>query len=170
MDAAAAFLQQGLKPMDAVNIKGLNSAEWLIAFMGCVAAGGLPVGLYPTDSLDALKFKMKDSGAKFVVVGGQKDADKYASILNSRSKVKLIVWGEEASLAEKLWDGRAIPWDSFIKMGHDVSSRELAKAIAFNVSKGAAASVVYTSGTTWPRISGQTEPRACFPSLVLLHR
>merc|ERR1719343_1689085 len=63
MDAATSFISMGLQPMDAVNIRGVNSPEWLIAFLGCIAAGGLPVGLYPTDSPETLEFKARDSGA-----------------------------------------------------------------------------------------------------------
>jgi long-chain-fatty-acid--CoA ligase ACSBG len=91
--AAAAFVAMGLEPMDAVNIRGVNSPEWLIAFLGAIAAGGLPVGLYPTDSEEAVKFKAVDSGASFIVVGKARDLGLYSKFLNDDefSGVKAVI-------------------------------------------------------------------------------
>merc|ERR1719210_2185123 len=77
--------------MDAVNIRGLNSVEWVVSFLGCMAAGGLPVGLYPTDSEEALQFKAKDSGAKFIMLGKLNDVQLYSRFLG-RPEFKSVKW------------------------------------------------------------------------------
>jgi len=155
MSAAAAFVSMGLQPMDAVNIRGVNSAEWMIAFLGSIAAGGLPVGLYPTDSDDILRFKAEDSGAAFIVVGKAGDLEIYSKFLDEVPSVKGVI----------LWDGKGVPetipaevsdkiskedrpllrWADFLSKGHGME--EVEERIA-QLKPGQASTVVYTSGTT----------------------
>jgi len=159
MQAAVQFVDMGLQPMDAVHIRGPNSPEWLISFLGCIAAGGLPVGLYPTDSKDALKFKAKDSGATFIVVGKVRDLQVYSTFIDEVDTLKGVV----------LYDGRGVPEDipadllktmntsahplmryaDFLKKGSVKSnSLYLVEKRIKALKPGQAATVVYTSGTT----------------------
>jgi len=175
MQAAAAFVRTGLQPMDAVNIRGVNAEEWLVAFMGSIAAGGLPVGLYPTDSPDALKFKAKDSGAAFIVLGRAKDVAIYSDFIGELGipKVnsdpgsfsgtvelvlpKIILWDSNRQFPDyssELEDAvnnigaeRFFRWADFMKQGDDESKEEVERRIKEQMP-GQAGSVVYTSGTT----------------------
>eukprot|EP00928_Gymnodinium_smaydae_P051205 TRINITY_DN3473_c0_g1_i2.p1 TRINITY_DN3473_c0_g1~~TRINITY_DN3473_c0_g1_i2.p1 ORF type:complete len:780 (+),score=190.48 TRINITY_DN3473_c0_g1_i2:58-2397(+) len=159
MRAAKAFLAMGLQPMDAVNIRGVNSPEWLITFMGCIAAGGLPVGLYPTDSDDILKFKAEDSGAKFIVVGKSKDLSIYSEFLDELTSVKAVVlWDVNPSYPDKVDDALVerlksndrlfLRWGEFLeKAAFESANEALKEAIDVQVP-GQAGTVVYTSGTT----------------------
>jgi len=161
MEAATAFVAMGMKPMDAVNIRGVNSPEWLISFLGCIAAGGLPVGLYPTDSPETLEFKAKDSGAAFIVVAKVGDLSLYSDFIDSLPSVKAVI----------MWDGKGIHedlptpllqklnkperplllWKEFMARGSGRSvghfQAEVEKRIK-DIKPGQATSVVYTSGTT----------------------
>jgi len=168
MDAAAAFISMGLQPMDAVNIRGVNSAEWLIAFMGCIAAGGLPVGLYPTDSPDALKFKATDSGAAFIVLGRAKDLGIYSKFMDELTSVKrVILWDSNPKNPDKPKDewvqiigkDRFMRWADFMAEGGkkfdfqgalpgEVDYHKEVKKRIEATMPGQAGSVVYTSGTT----------------------
>jgi long-chain-fatty-acid--CoA ligase ACSBG len=164
MDAATAFLSMGLQPLDAVNIRGINSPEWLITFLGCIAAGGLPVGLYPTDSDDILEFKAKDSGAAFIVLGRAKDLAVYSKFLNKAefSGIKaVIMWDSNAQHPEKLnhdilgeigtLSRPLLGWKAFLARGQDRTAanfrRQLRERLESQVP-GQAGTVVYTSGTT----------------------
>jgi len=161
MDAAAAYISMGLQPMDAVNIRGVNSAEWMISFLGCIAAGGLPVGLYPTDSDDILQFKAQDSGAAFIVVAKVGDLEIYSKFLDEVPSVKAVI----------LWDGKGLPesipadllrkmnkverplllWKDFISKGQGRSATHFTEEVARRIAQlkpGQATTVVYTSGTT----------------------
>jgi long-chain-fatty-acid--CoA ligase ACSBG len=165
MEAAAAFRSMGLKPMDAVNIKGVNSPEWVIAFLGCVAAGGLPVGLYPTDSPDALEFKAKDSGATFIVVGKSKDLDIYADFLHKPefSSVKAVVhWDMNQLFPDEVSEStrevivaggkrQLLHWNRFLAKGQGEEAAGFRQQVLDDIPRqrpGQAATVVYTSGTT----------------------
>lgn len=145
LSAATAFVALGLKPMDAVNIKGVNSVEWLVAFLGTIVAGGLPVGLYPTDSPEVLKYKALDSGATFIVVGSAKDVGRYSKFVDQLDGFqKIIYWGT----APAYTGDNFIHWDNFLAEGRDHSRQAKVYADAKKQHPGQAASVVYTSGTT----------------------
>jgi len=162
MDAAAAFISMGLQPMDAVNIRGVNSPEWLIAFLGCIAAGGLPVGLYPTDAPDVLKFKATDSGAKFVVLGKAKDLKHYADFLDEIPDVKaFILWDVnpqhptaiDTDLLAKIGttERPLLLWKDFLAKGSSRTAAHYHLQVRQRIKEqkpGQAGTVVYTSGTT----------------------
>jgi len=161
VQVASAFQGMGLRPMDAVNIKGVNSPEWLITFLGCIAAGGLPVGLYPTDSPDTVKFKAQDSGATFVAVGKAKDLKTYSDFLDEEglSSVKAVLYWDanphhpetlDPGLLEKLKGNnrKVVMWKDLLKWPmNDVLRNKI--AMTWHAQKpGQPATVVYTSGTT----------------------
>jgi len=161
MDAAVAFKKMGLQTMDAVNIRGVNSPEWLITFFGCIAAGGLPVGLYPSDSPGTLKYKATDSGAAFIVLGKVKDLSVYSEFIDELPSVKTVIYWDVnkdhpekvvASVSEKLKTStrKLYHWDEFVEIGNS-ASEEMHKQVKEAIKKhkpGQAGSVVYTSGTT----------------------
>jgi long-chain-fatty-acid--CoA ligase ACSBG len=163
IDAAAAFQSMGLQTMDAVNIKGVNSPEWLITFLGCIAAGGLPVGLYPTDSPDTVKFKAQDSGATFIAVGKAKDLKTYSDFLDEESfrSVKAVIYWDvnplhpeslERGVIDKLRGNnrKLVMWKDFLKTGASLPTASRTRVLETVVATrpGQAATVVYTSGTT----------------------
>jgi len=164
MDAATAFVSMGLQPMDAVNIRGVNSPEWLITFLGCIAAGGLPVGLYPTDSAETVKFKAKDSGAAFIVLGKGKDLKVYSEFLNEedfKSVKAVIYWDANPEHPESLDDKvvkelttqerPVIMWEQFIAQGAASDAAVFRTQVEEGLKEqkpGQASTVVYTSGTT----------------------
>lgn len=160
LDVAAAFTKMGLKPMDSVHIRGVNSPEWLITYFGCIAAGGLPVGLYPTDSPDALEFKAKDSGAVFVVVGKVRDLNAYSQFVGDVKTLKAVVYWDlnpqypsqiDKDVVAKLETNnrKLLHWDDFINIGKTATAERAEVVKGVDEQKpGQAGSVVYTSGTT----------------------
>jgi len=118
MQVAKALIKLGLEPMDAVAIKGLNSFEWFLGFMGTIAAGGLPVGMYPTDTADAIEYKSKDADVKIVLVGKQNDLEVFATVASKQPSMKhIIAWGEtdiSNFLNEDKSDFTVSRWEDFL--------------------------------------------------------
>uniref|UniRef100_H3CFC9 long-chain-fatty-acid--CoA ligase n=1 Tax=Tetraodon nigroviridis TaxID=99883 RepID=H3CFC9_TETNG len=54
--AAKSFLKLGLQRCHGVGILGFNSAEWFIADIGTILAGGFAVGIYTTNSPEACQY------------------------------------------------------------------------------------------------------------------
>lgn len=49
-------VQLGLEMYHGVGLIGFNSAEWFIADLACIFAGGLATGVYTTNSADACRY------------------------------------------------------------------------------------------------------------------
>ena len=84
----------GLKDGDKVAIIGDNKPEWIIAEFGCMAAGGIPTGVYPDSLAEEVQYLISFSDARYLVVRDQEQVDKILVIWEKiRGKVdRVIVW------------------------------------------------------------------------------
>uniref|UniRef100_A0A8C1KQL7 Long-chain-fatty-acid--CoA ligase ACSBG1 n=1 Tax=Cyprinus carpio TaxID=7962 RepID=A0A8C1KQL7_CYPCA len=89
--AAKGFLKLGLERFHSVAILGFNSAEWFIAAVGAVFAGGIMAGIYTTNSPDACLYVANDSRANVIVVENQKQLDKILEVKDKLPHLKAIV-------------------------------------------------------------------------------
>ncbi|MDX1507480.1 MAG: AMP-binding protein [Woeseiaceae bacterium] len=78
---ASALLGLGLQPGDKVAILGKNCAEWLLADFAIAMAGLVSVPIYPTASVDTIRFIFEHSEAKAAFVGKLDDPDAIAAAL-----------------------------------------------------------------------------------------
>lgn len=86
-----ALLAKGLTRGTSVAILAGNVAEWAIADVGTIAAGGVGVGIYPTSSAEQCAFIINHSDAEFLVVDTQKQLEKILQIRDGLTKVKEII-------------------------------------------------------------------------------
>ena len=63
-----------------MGIIGFNSPEWFFSDLGCVFAGGLAAGIYPTNSADACKYVLANCKANIVVVEDEKQLTKILQV------------------------------------------------------------------------------------------
>ena len=66
---AAGFRALGLKKGDVVAILGKNTSEWFITDFACGAAGLIPAPIYFTAGEDTIRYVLKHSHAKAIVMG-----------------------------------------------------------------------------------------------------
>ncbi|XP_052400251.1 long-chain-fatty-acid--CoA ligase ACSBG1 isoform X1 [Carassius gibelio] len=142
--AAKGFLKLGLERFHSVAILGFNSAEWFIAAVGTVFAGGIVAGIYTTNSPDACFYVANDSRANVIVVENQKQLDKILEIKNELPHLKAIVQ-YSGSLKEKL--PNLYSWEEFMGLGLEVSDQELDEVICSQKANQCCV-LIYTSGTT----------------------
>uniref|UniRef100_A0A8C1SGF8 Long-chain-fatty-acid--CoA ligase ACSBG1 n=1 Tax=Cyprinus carpio TaxID=7962 RepID=A0A8C1SGF8_CYPCA len=142
--AAKGFLKLGLERFHSVAILGFNSAEWFIAAVGTVFAGGIIAGIYTTNSPDSCLYVAKDSRANVIVVENQKQLDKILQVKDKLPHLKAIVQ-YSGSLKEKL--PNFYSWEEFMGLGLDVSDRELDEVIISQKANQCCV-LIYTSGTT----------------------
>ena len=153
-EAAAAFglaaLSRGLKPGDTVAILAKTRPEWMIADLGCIGAGLVAAGIYPTEPPDKVAYVLNDCRARAIFVD---DAEQVAKVLAIRAQCPnletVIVLdpqaappGDEGFVALATWllEGR-----SLAELVPD-AWREAGQA----VRPGDVAILIYTSGTTGP--------------------
>lgn len=135
LDFACALLAKGLTKGASVAILAGNIPEWTIADIGTIAAGGVGVGIYPTNSPEQCEFIINHSDAEFVVVDTLKQLEK---VNKKFEKVKEVVCLEDGSFAE------------FLELGKQNQDELLPKveSIANSLKLTDTAIMVYTSGTT----------------------
>ncbi len=151
MNFSKCLLNLGFKSKETICIYSYNCTEWLISFMGGIMAGGQSCGIYPSDSIDQIKFKINDSNCSVLVVeNNQKINDKLISdCLNdsncSLRKIIIINSKEKNILNEDI-----IYWDDFMNSSSTINVELDTKlnSIQQEIKPDDTCVFVYTSGTT----------------------
>ncbi|XP_036616384.1 long-chain-fatty-acid--CoA ligase ACSBG2 isoform X2 [Trichosurus vulpecula] len=142
--AAKSFLKLGLERFHGVGILGFNSAEWLIADIGAIFAGGLAVGIYTTNSPEACEYVLNHSQANVLVVENDAQLQKILQVREKLSYLKAIVQ-YRGEIKEKRSD--LYSWDEFIALGSSVPNQVL-EEILDSQKPNQCCTLIYTSGTT----------------------
>ncbi|XP_043933397.1 long-chain-fatty-acid--CoA ligase ACSBG1 [Protopterus annectens] len=142
--AAKSLLKLGLERFHSVAILGFNSAEWFIAAVGTVFAGGIVTGIYTTNSPEACHFVANDCRANIIVVENQKQLEKILQIQGRLPHLKAIVQ-YTGTLQEKL--PNLYTWQEFMDLGVDIPDTQLEEIISSQRSNHCCV-LIYTSGTT----------------------
>ncbi|NXU42236.1 ACBG2 ligase, partial [Drymodes brunneopygia] len=136
--------QLGLQRFHGVGILGFNSAEWFIADIGAILAGGFAVGIYTTNSPEACHYVAENCSANVIVVENHKQLQKILEIEDRLPHLKGIVqYGEE--IKEKR--PNLYSWSEFMELGRDVPDVRLRNVIA-SQKPNQCCTLIYTSGTT----------------------
>ena len=141
----------GLKPRDVVSIIADNGPEWLYTDLGVMSVGGIPNGIYTTDSARQVEYIVNDSGTRFFFAENEEQLDK---ILEVRAKcpelMKIFVYDLEGLHAFR--DEQVMPFEALLELGAQYD-REHPGAFDRMVEIARPedlAILVYTSGTTGP--------------------
>jgi long-chain acyl-CoA synthetase len=141
-DFACALLAKGLTKGASVAILAGNVPEWTICDIGTIAAGGVGVGIYPTNSAEQCAYIINHSDAEFVFADTREQLEKILQIRAELPKVKEII-----CLAE---DESATSFRDFLQFGRQNRDKFLREVEETGYNAGAedTAIMVYTSGTT----------------------
>jgi len=148
---AAALLELGLQNGDRVAIISENCPEWLYSDQGILAAGGVTVGIYTTDSAKQVEYVVDNCGAKFYLAEDEEQLDK---ILEVRERVpsleKIIVFDMKGLRDFK--DDMVISFDDLLEMGQKADEKDpgLYDKHVDSCKAEELAILIYTSGTTGP--------------------
>ncbi|XP_015241709.1 long-chain-fatty-acid--CoA ligase ACSBG2 isoform X2 [Cyprinodon tularosa] len=142
--AAKGFLKLGLKRFHGVGILGFNSAEWFIADIGAILAGGFAVGIYTTNSPEACQYVAENSEANIIVVENHKQLQKILQIKDRLPHLKAIIQYKDAvkEKRENLYS-----WEEFMEIGRKEPDGPL-DAIISSQKPNQCCTLIYTSGTT----------------------
>lgn len=139
-----AFIKLGLKVGHGVGIIGFNSPEWFFSDLGCVFAGGLAAGIYPTNSAEACKYVLANCKANIVLVEDEKQLAKILQVKDSLPELKQIVQYTGKPSAPGV-----LSWEELLDIGDGESDRLLEERIS-QLAPNLCCHLVYTSGTTGP--------------------
>ncbi len=150
-NVALALLELGLEKGDCVAVISENCPEWLYCDQGAMAAGGVTVGIYTTDSFKQVEYIVNNCEAKFYFAEDEEQLDK---ILEVRDKVpsleKIIVFDMKG--LRDFEDPMVMSFDALLEMGGNAQNKNPARydEIVETVNSDDLAILVYTSGTTGP--------------------
>jgi len=142
----------GIESGTNLMIIGDNKPEWIIAELGCMAAGGIPTGAYPDSLSEEIEYLIVYSEATILVVRDQEQADKILSIWDRiKATVKKVI----------VWDSRGmshyygeypfmIRFEKVIEMGaeEETDHEDYLLTRANEIEPSQPAMMLTTSGTT----------------------
>uniref|UniRef100_A0A8D2DUI2 long-chain-fatty-acid--CoA ligase n=1 Tax=Sciurus vulgaris TaxID=55149 RepID=A0A8D2DUI2_SCIVU len=125
--AAKAFLKVlGLERFHGVGIMGFNSAEWVIASIGAILAGGFSVGILSTNSPKACQVIAENVEIDIFVVDSDRQLQKVIQIQSSLKHLKGIVqYTEEIQMVQE----NLYSWKEFLNLAGDISDEKLDQVI-----------------------------------------
>ncbi len=148
-DISLGLAAMGLQRGDRVAIMSETRAEWIVTDLAILAAGGVTVPIYPTQSAVQAQYIVQDSGARYAFVSTSEQAAKLQKVRHALPSLDVII----------LFDAREAPAGSLISL-EEVAARGHARMVAeWGVAKDFKdrargigpqdlATIIYTSGTT----------------------
>lgn len=139
----------GFESGDKVSILGDNCCEWLYADVAAQSLHGIAVGIYPTDVASQVKYILKNSDSRFVVVRDQEQVDKVLHVKEELPLLKKVIVIDMKGL-RRYKDPLIISFDETEKMGRALQE-QMPDFFEENIRSTRAedvAIIVYTSGTT----------------------
>ncbi len=146
--AARGFAALGLSRFGGLGILGRNSPEWFMSSLGCIAAGGLPVGLYNTSSPEIIAYIAGHAPFDIFCVEDQAELDRVLqgkSIEQVLPTVKKVIFMSPD--AKNINSDKVITWKDLIMLGRSESDSHI-RHIEKTQCANEACVLVYTSGTT----------------------
>ncbi|MDX1612686.1 MAG: AMP-binding protein [Candidatus Promineifilaceae bacterium] len=146
---ALGLIALGLRRGDPVCGIGDNDREYLWAWLGSQAVGGVQVGLFTDATPDEIAYIVNHCQAPFVLAQDQEQCDKLLAIKDRLTAVKRVIYWDEKGL----WyydDDWLISFEDVQALGQTLSAREPDR-FDIEVALGRAddlATITYTSGTT----------------------
>ena len=170
---AAALLEFGVSRGDRVCIMSATRAEWIEADFGILAAGGVSVPIYPSNTAEECAFILWNAGARIIVVENAEYLSRIRQVMKDGfilpdvevpetedgtprpspgDRVALNI--DKIILLEGTADGapELITFDALLTLGArelERHAQELRDVIE-RVNRDDLATIVYTSGTTGP--------------------
>ncbi len=142
-DVAAALVSAGVEPGRTVAIMATNRIEHLVADLGAVLAGAVPMSIYNTLSPEQIAFIAGQARPAAVFVETADHLARWRETLASDAGVLAVVGIADAVLD----DPRFTTWDAFVAEGHALPTDEVdARRAALGADQPV--TILYTSGTT----------------------
>lgn len=144
------LVELGLERGTPVSILSEDNKEWLYCDLAISAVGGIPSGVYTTDSAAQLEYLVNDSRSAFLFVENDEQLDKYLEVQDRvPSVIKVIVFDRKG-----LRDF-SHPKVIFLSDLYEIGEKAPDAAERFRVEIGKSEPgdtrmLIYTSGTTGP--------------------
>jgi len=141
---AGGLVALGLEPGDRVALVSENRPEWVIADLAVMAAGGITVPAYTTNTAADHRHILDNSGARFAIVSTRALAERLLAAACQADHTPVVVAIEPPRLAQSS-GVRLVAWSEAMALGADRADEVAARVAALR--RGGTACLIYTSGT-----------------------
>ena len=142
---AQALIRAGHQPTEMVGIYARNMPEWTQADLGILAARGVSVPIYPTSTLDQLRYIVKDAGIRMLFVGEQPQFDQALLLLESGEINQIVTLDGTVDLRGC---EQASHFQTFLVSGNHQPSEQALREREQHYRMDDLLTLIYTSGTT----------------------
>jgi long-chain acyl-CoA synthetase len=143
--AARALIALGIEPGGTTCILGFNRPEWVIFDLATMLVGGVPAGIYTTNSPQECKYIIEHSQASVVLVENEYQWRKINEVREDIATLKRIVLMQGTDIADPMTLG----WEEFMAQGDSINEAEVDERLN-SLQMDQLATLIYTSGTTGP--------------------
>ncbi|HUA43320.1 MAG TPA: AMP-dependent synthetase/ligase [Streptosporangiaceae bacterium] len=147
LQLAAAFAELGLRPGDKVALMMPNRVEHVLADMGVLHAGGVPVTFYATLAAEQIAFMAGNCDAKIAVIDGASELARWQQVLPQLPSLRKVIVRDAAVCPP---DVPYLSWPDFAALGAQRLAKDsgpVSRRVAA-IKPGDAVTLLYTSGTT----------------------
>jgi long-chain acyl-CoA synthetase len=147
LELAAGFVELGLRPGEHVALMLPNRLEHVLADLGVLHAGGIPVTCYATLAPEQIAFMAGDCDATIAVLDGASELARWQQVLSRVPSLRTVIVRDTAVCpAEPPY----LSWDALAALGarrHAASPGVVTDRIA-GIRPDDPVTLLYTSGTT----------------------
>jgi long-chain acyl-CoA synthetase len=147
LELAAGLVALGLQPGERVALMLPNRTEHVLADLGAVHAGGVPVTFYATLAPDQVGYVARDCDARIAVLDGAAELARWQPVLDQLPGLKKIIVRDPAVCPA---GDQYLSWPDFAALGRDQYAADpdpVAGRVAA-IGPDDPVTTLYTSGTT----------------------
>ncbi|MGL6431391.1 AMP-dependent synthetase/ligase [Aeromonas caviae] len=142
---AQGLIRAGHQSGEMVGIYARNMPEWTQADLGILAARGVSVPIYPTSTLDQLRYIVKDAGIRMLFVGEQPQFDQALHLIDSGEISHIVALDGTVDLRGC---ASASHFQTFLVSGNHQPSELVLRERERHYRMDDLLTLIYTSGTT----------------------
>jgi len=142
---ARALIRAGHQPGEMVGVHARNMPEWTQADLGILAARGVSVPLYPTSTLDQVRYIVRDARIGLMFVGEQPQFDQALELLKAGEIRQIVALDADVDLRGC---PEATHFSAFLAQGAHPESEEELRRRESTYRMDDLLTLIYTSGTT----------------------
>lgn len=143
-ELARGLQEQGLEKGDRVVLISENRPKWLIADLAIMAAGGITVPAYTTNTVEDHRHIVTHSGAVGMIISTPKLAENALAAAHSADTMRFAITMEPVERQQSL-NVDIVDWDTVMTQGQKAHGNILQEAESLKRSDTAC--IIYTSGT-----------------------
>lgn len=142
---AQALIRAGHQPTEMVGLYARNMPEWTQADLGILAARGVSVPIYPTSTLEQLRYIVRDASIGLLFVGEQPQFDQALTLLNDGEIRQIVALDGKVNLRGC---AQASHFQEFLASGNHKASEQELRGRESQYRMDDLLTLIYTSGTT----------------------